>query len=359
MVNDGPRTAAAVTVTDALPAALTAVTASNGGVVAGGTVTWSLGDLASGTRVVLTVNGTAPGVGVLVDTVHGTSTTPDPDPSNNNGSHPDATVRTVVVAVPPPLNHPPTVADLALQTTANQATFGTVPAGDPDVGQTVSIALLGPPTNGTAFVDPNGLVRYTPSTGFVGRDSLTVRGCDDGVPVLCDNGTVTVVISPVAVGSSVQTTQDTPVSIDPASNDIGNTAPPTVVAGPTSGTVVLRADGTFLYTPDPGFLGSDSFDYQICSPSAPDVCAQARNTITVEPPPATATGGQRRLGADAGRHDSDRQGADVGTSARQQLDLHHRHPADARHGERRGGRDGDLHPDRGLHRTGHPHRPGL
>ena len=285
VVNEGPRTAAAVTVTDALPAALTAVTASNGGVVAGGTVTWSLGDLASGTPVVLTVTGTAPGVGVLVDTVHGTSTTPDPDPSNNNGSHPDATVRTVVVAVPPPLNHPPTVADLALQTTANQATFGTVPAGDPDVGQTVSIALLGPPTNGTAFVDPNGLVRYTPSTGFVGRDSLTVRGCDDGVPVLCDDGTVTVVISPVAVGSSVQTTQDTPVSIDPASNDIGDTAPPTVVAGPTSGTVVLRADGTFLYTPDPGFLGSDSFDYRICSPTAPDVCAQARNTITVELPP--------------------------------------------------------------------------
>jgi len=35
----------------------------------------------------------------------------------------------------------------------------------------------------------------------------------------------------------------------------------TLVAGPTNGTVDLAADGTFVYTPAPGFTGTDTFTY--------------------------------------------------------------------------------------------------
>ena len=35
-----------------------------------------------------------------------------------------------------------------------------------------------------------------------------------------------------------------------------------LVTGPVGGQVVLRADGTFTYTPDPDFTGTDRFTYQ-------------------------------------------------------------------------------------------------
>ena len=41
----------------------------------------------------------------------------------------------------------------------------------------------------------------------------------------------------------------------------------TPVRQPEFGTVVLNADGTFTYTPNPGFHVPDSFVYEICDPS--------------------------------------------------------------------------------------------
>ena len=41
---------------------------------------------------------------------------------------------------------------------------------------------------------------------------------------------------------------------------IVNTTP---VSDPSNGTVVLNSDGTFIYTPDANFFGSDSFVYEV------------------------------------------------------------------------------------------------
>lgn len=35
-------------------------------------------------------------------------------------------------------------------------------------------------------------------------------------------------------------------------------------ADATNGTVVINSDGTFTYTPDPGYIGPDQFDYTVC-----------------------------------------------------------------------------------------------
>lgn len=49
---------------------------------------------------------------------------------------------------------------------------------------------------------------------------------------------------------------------DPDGNNlIVNSIP---VAGPTNGTLTLNTDGSFTYTPNTGFVGSDSFIYQAC-----------------------------------------------------------------------------------------------
>lgn len=45
---------------------------------------------------------------------------------------------------------------------------------------------------------------------------------------------------------------------------------PTPVLAPSSGTLVLNTDGSFTYTPNSGFIGSDSFTYRVCDDGTPN-----------------------------------------------------------------------------------------
>lgn len=44
----------------------------------------------------------------------------------------------------------------------------------------------------------------------------------------------------------------------------------TPVGGPTNGALLLNADGSFTYTPNTGFLGSDTFTYRVCDDGTPN-----------------------------------------------------------------------------------------
>ena len=73
--------------------------------------------------------------------------------------------------------------------------------------------------------------------------------------------------APVAVGDSYSTNQDTPLSVAAPgvlANDTDadhNSLTATNVTDPAHGDVTLNSDGSFTYTPDAGFFGSDSFTY--------------------------------------------------------------------------------------------------
>ena len=45
----------------------------------------------------------------------------------------------------------------------------------------------------------------------------------------------------------------------------------TAVTAPTSGVVTLNADGSFTYVPNTGYVGPDSFTYQVCDDGTPSV----------------------------------------------------------------------------------------
>ncbi|MCF8388711.1 MAG: LruC domain-containing protein, partial [Bacteroidales bacterium] len=91
---------------------------------------------------------------------------------------------------------------------------------------------------------------------------------------------------PVAVDDSYSTPMNTPVSGDVSTNDSDPdnddlTVTTTPVSGPSNGSVILNSDGTFTYTPDNGFTGTDSFDYEICDDGTPSECDEATVTITI------------------------------------------------------------------------------
>ena len=87
---------------------------------------------------------------------------------------------------------------------------------------------------------------------------------------------------PIAGADAFTTNEDTAMSGTVAGNDwVGVDNPPTwsLDAGPANGTLVFNADGTFTYTPDADFNGTDSFTYTLAD--SDDESATALVTITV------------------------------------------------------------------------------
>ena len=104
-------------------------------------------------------------------------------------------------------------------------------------------------------------------------------------------------LPPVANDDSASTTVETSVTIDVAANDTdpnGNLDPSsaTLICGspclnPANGSLVNNGNGTFNYTPNSSFTGTDSFVYEICDLDLQ--CDSAAVTITVTERPDVTT----------------------------------------------------------------------
>ena len=72
--------------------------------------------------------------------------------------------------------------------------------------------------------------------------------------------------TPVATGDQFASKQDAQVTGNVLTNDTdqdSDTLTAALVAGPSSGVVTLNADGSFTYTPNANFLGTDTFIYSV------------------------------------------------------------------------------------------------
>ena len=84
-----------------------------------------------------------------------------------------------------------------------------------------------------------------------------------------------------------------PVTIPILLNDFGflSVIDPTSVTTtgylqPNNGTVTINANGTVLYTPNPGYVGKDTFEYSVCSTPSPIVCDYAKVYVDISVCPA-------------------------------------------------------------------------
>ena len=92
----------------------------------------------------------------------------------------------------------------------------------------------------------------------------TVTTIINGPPVAEDDINVTTV--DVAVSGSVLD-NDTDPDAELLTVTMVDGNPIGVPIMTANGLVVMAADGTYTYTPDPGFVGTDSFDYEVCDAS--------------------------------------------------------------------------------------------
>jgi hypothetical protein len=155
--------------------------------------------------------------------------------------------------------------------------------GDPLVAEMVQF-----PSSGNLYIDPSGAFMYEPIPNFDSDVTFTYRVFDgiewsEPVEVLIDMFAVN--DSPIAEDDYFSTTVDVPLEVlspgvlgndsDPIEGD-GLTA--VLVSSPMFGTVDVNLDGSFTYTPDPGYIGWDNFSYGACDPGG---CASGNVSIEV------------------------------------------------------------------------------
>ncbi len=240
---------------------------------------------------------TQPANGSVVVDADGTVTyTPNPDFNGTDTftytvCDPDGLCDTATVTVTvDPVNDAPVANDDADSTEQGFAVTVPVLNNDLDVDDGIdsgSVTVTTTPGNGTAVVEADGTITYTPALDFTGTDTFEYQVCD--FAGLCDTAVVTVLVTdntaPDLVDDSAATPEDTPVSVDVLVNDSDPDGDPLItdsVTQPANGSVVIETDGTVTYTPDPDFNGTDTFTYTACDDGVPPNCSTATVTVTVD-----------------------------------------------------------------------------
>ncbi|WP_300661409.1 Ig-like domain-containing protein, partial [Fluviicola sp.] len=208
----------------------------------------------------------------------------------------------IITFIVTPVNDPPVV-DNETHTIPEdtQATGDLTDAGDSDPEGTALTANTTPvsgPTNGTIVINANGTYTYTPNANFNGTDQVVVSICDAGIPLpaLCANDTIFITVTPVndppvvdnethTIPEDTQATGDLTNAGDSDPDGTALTANTTPVSGPTNGTIVINADGTYTYTPNANFNGTDQVVVSICDAGTPlpALCVNDTIFITVTP----------------------------------------------------------------------------
>lgn len=198
------------------------------------------------------------------------------------------------------VNDPPVAVDDTDTTDEDTAVTTDVLANDSDVDGNLdpaSVSVTGGPGNGVTAVNlTTGAVTYTPTLNFNGQDVYTYQVCDDGVPLppACTMATVTVTINavndpPIVVDDTAVTETNTVVTITVLANDSdldGNLVPGSVnvISPPANGTATaVAATGQIVYTPTMNFVGTDTFEYEVCDDGTPlpALCGSAIVTVTI------------------------------------------------------------------------------
>jgi hypothetical protein len=173
-------------------------------------------------------------------------------------------------------------------------------------GDTLTITAVTQGAHGSV-VNNGTNVTYAPAPNFNGGDSFTYT-IDDGHGGAPATATVSVTVTPVndppvATPDSYTMNQDTTLTVAAPGalandNDIdGDPLNAVLVTSPAHGTLTpLAADGSISYTPNPGFVGTDSFTYKANDGHADsNVVTVTIHVLDTQPPTITASVGTSLL----------------------------------------------------------------
>jgi hypothetical protein len=163
---------------------------------------------------------------------------------------------------------------------------------DPD-GLITLVQIILAPTHGTAVLQSDKTILYTPAAGYNGPDLFVYKIFDDWNQP-SNSALVNITVrppnqAPIAVNDSYIAQKDTILNVPAGAGLFANDSDDvdfeldifdaTSVEG---GTVIVNTDGSFSFDPFPGFVGTDSFTYRI--KDTPGLTDTATVTIDVRDP---------------------------------------------------------------------------
>jgi Bacterial Ig domain/Disaggregatase related repeat len=209
------------------------------------------------------------------------------------------TYKLLLPCTPVPNQSPLAASDTVTFTSGSSVKIN-VKANDIDPnGNTLTVSsVVGSPTAGTAVLNGDQTITYTPAAGFTGRATFNYKVCDNGSPSLCDTTIVFVTVPnvpPVAADDSITlNSNSTNINIPFVSNDFdanGHTFTPTILSNPRNGTFTLSGS-VLTYSPLIDFTGKDTISYKICEGGASicgiPSCDTAKIFITISNLPPVA-----------------------------------------------------------------------
>jgi hypothetical protein len=163
-------------------------------------------------------------------------------------------------------------------------------------GGPITAELATASTDGTVTLNADGGFTYTPPTFFVGTTTFTYRAVNS---VGAGNiATVTITVNATSPPTAIDDAFTAPIDIPSAirapgvlANDSSNGGGPmsaVLITGVSHGALTLNSDGSFTYSPNPGFSGADGFTYRAVNASGPGNIATVSLTVsgpaTAQPP---------------------------------------------------------------------------
>lgn len=204
----------------------------------------------------------------------------------------------VVTITVNPINDAPVAVEDVAFTQENTSVSINAADNDTDVdGNLVpgSAVVVTTASNGDVSNDGNGIFVYTPANGFDGEDSFTYR-IFDAAGAASEETTVAIAVAvnqpPTASDDFVNTQVDTLATFNVLTNDNDAEGDPLSVASVDvnaasfNGTLVNNGEGSFTYTPDAGFIGTDVFSYTISDSQGGTDTATVNITVNDVPPPS-------------------------------------------------------------------------
>jgi VCBS repeat-containing protein len=199
---------------------------------------------------------------------------------------------TVTIAVS---NGTPTAVDDTATTAHDTSVGGNVLDNDLDPDDDpLSASLVTDVASGTLTLGGDGSWSYAPDAGFVGTDSFTYQATDG--EAVSDPATVTIDVTNATPVASDDTTAvhhgetltvAAPGVLGDDTDGDGDALAVDLAADVSDGTLTLDADGGYVYVPDPGFVGTDSFTYTVTD----GIATSATATVTIDVTDAAPTAG--------------------------------------------------------------------
>jgi VCBS repeat-containing protein len=144
-------------------------------------------------------------------------------------------------------------------------------------GNPLTAVLVSGPTNGALTLNSDGSFSYTPNFNFIGIDAFTFRAYDGTTLSNVANAVINITVPPPTPPPQplvYNTPENVPLTVPPPGllSDVDNPGndPLLIVleTAPSHGSVTVNPDGSFVYMPQTGFIGTDIIAYAVFDGSA-------------------------------------------------------------------------------------------